>query len=278
MAQRWDNVREHYSSPDIISRILAAVAESGQRTDALKAEMLYPYDQLHGREIAATREHVERLGLRSGMQVLDVGCGIGGPARYIAATHEGVTVTGIDVTSDFVATARDLTHRCGLDDRIAFIEADALSMPFADSVFDAAICLYVGMNIADKAELCREIYRVLKHGGRVVWSEVTLGPMGPARFPLPWASGPAASFLVPPQVLRQVFTKTGFNIIETVDETSRIVEAAQRPATPGQPPPPAHQAANQVVMGKDFVERRQNFIRNLTEERLVSVLIEAEKV
>ena len=277
MAQRWDNVREHYSSPDIISRILAAVAESGQRTDELKSDMLYPYDQLHGREIAATREHVERLRLKPGMQILDVGCGIGGPSRYIASTCEGVTVTGIDVTPDFVATAQDLTRRCGLDDRVAFVEADALSMPFGDAVFDAAICLYVGMNIADKAELCREIYRVLKHGGRVVWSEVTLGPMGPARFPLPWASGPTASFLVPPQVLRQVFTKTGFNIVETVDETSRIIEAAQRAPAPGQPPP-ARQAANQVVMGKDFIERRQNFIRNLTEARLVSILIEAEKV
>lgn len=278
MAQRWDNVREHYSSPDIISRVLAAVAEAGQRTDELKAEMLYPYDQLHGREIAATREHVERLGLTSGMQVLDVGCGIGGPARYIASTHKDVTVTGIDVTPDFVATARDLTHRCGLSDRVSFVEADALSMPFADSVFDAAICLYVGMNIADKAELCREIHRVLKHGGRVVWSEVTLGPMGPARFPLPWASGPAASFLVPPQVLRQVFTKTGFHIIEYVDETSRVIEAAQRPVPPGPAPPPAQQAANQVVMGKNFIERRQNFIRNLMEARLVSIVIEAEKV
>lgn len=276
MAQRWDNVRETYASPDIISRVLAAVAEAGQRTDQLTAEMLYPYDQLHGREIVATREHVERLRLAPGMQVLDVGCGIGGPARYIASTHD-VRVTGIDVTPDFVATARDLTRRCGLDDRVSFLEADALAMPFADGVFDAAICLYVGMNIADKAELCREIHRVLKHGGRVVWSEVTLGPMGPARFPLPWAKGPSASFLVPPQVLRQVFTKTGFHIIECVDETSRFIEAAQRPVAPGLPPPPAHQAANQVVLGKDFIERRQNFVRNLAEARLVSIVIEAEK-
>jgi ubiquinone/menaquinone biosynthesis C-methylase UbiE len=274
MGQGRDVVREHYASPDIIDRLLVAVAEAGYRTDKLAPEMLYPFDQLHGREIAATREHVERLRLKDGMQVLDVGCGIGGPARYMAATHD-VTVTGIDVVPEFVATARDLTQRCGLDARVVFDEVNALAMPFQDESFDAALCLYVGMNIVEKAHLCREIRRVLKPGGRLVWSEVALGPIGPALFPLPWASVPADSYLIPPQVLRQTFVKAGFHVVDFVDETERFIQTRSGPT--GIAAPAAQQVANQVVLGANFVERRQNFIRNMMEGRLVSILVEAEK-
>jgi len=274
MGQGRDVVREHYASPDIIDRLLVAVAESGYRTDKLAPEMLYPFDQLHGREITATREHVERLRLTDGMQVLDVGCGIGGPARYVAATH-GVTVTGIDVVPEFVATARDLTQRCGLDSRVIFEEVNALAMPFSDDSFDAAMCLYVGMNIVEKAHLCREIRRVLKPGGRLVWSEVALGPIGPALFPLPWASVPADSYLIPPQVLRQTFVKAGFHVVDFVDETERFIRPGS--GSIGGAAPAAQQVANQVVLGANFIERRQNFIRNMVEGRLVSILIEAQK-
>jgi hypothetical protein len=132
------------------------------------------------------------------------------------------------------------------------------------------------MNIVEKAHLCREIRRVLKPGGRLVWSEVALGPIGPALFPLPWASVPADSFLIPPQVLRQTFIKSGFHILDFVDETERLTQGRSGPP-PGMSVPAAQQVANQVVLGPNFVERRQNLIRNMMEGRLVSVLVEAEK-
>jgi arsenite methyltransferase len=132
------------------------------------------------------------------------------------------------------------------------------------------------MNIVEKAQLCREIYRVLKPGGRLVWSEVALGPVGPALFPLPWARIPGDSFLIPPQVLRQAFVKAGFRIFDFVDETERFVGLGPGPT--GSPPALAQQVANQVVLGADFIERRQNLMRNMLEGRLVSILIAAEKL
>ncbi|MBF9231768.1 methyltransferase domain-containing protein [Microvirga alba] len=273
MPRRRDDIQEHYASPDIVERVLTAVAQVGRPAEPLSAEMLYQFDQLHGREIVATREHVARLHLRSGMHVLDVGSGIGGPARYIAMTHD-VLVTGIDVTPEFVVTARDLTRRCGLENRINFHEADALAMPFPNDSFDAALCLYVAMNIPDKGQLCREIYRVLRPGARLVWSEVALGPVGPARFPLPWASVPAANFLVPPQVLRQILAKTGFRVLNLIDESQRFIAA---PAPAGLTFPSERPTANQIVMGNDFLKRRENLILNLMEGRLLSILIEAQK-
>src|SRR6185369_16304800 len=146
MAERQDDVRKHYGIPALAAKIVAALETLGTDTTRLKPEQLYPFDQLHGRNIEATRDHVGRLGLKSGETVLDVGCGIGGPARYIAATT-GAKVTGLDLTPEFVATAQDLSRHCGLEGQVAFQEGDALAMPFAAARFDAALCLYVAMNI-----------------------------------------------------------------------------------------------------------------------------------
>src|SRR5262249_21653508 len=142
MAEQQDDVRKHYGIPALAAKFVAALQALGIDTAHLKAEQLYPFDQLHGRNIEATRDHVGRLALKSGERVLDVGSGAGGPARYIAATTSA-HVTGLDLTPEFVATAQDLSKRCGLENAVAFQEGDALAMPFAANSFDAALCLYV---------------------------------------------------------------------------------------------------------------------------------------
>jgi len=268
MTQGQDDIRKHYGQTRIVERILAALAETGEPTDRLAPEKLFPFDQLHGREIVATREHVERLKLKDGMHVLDVGSGIGGPARYIAAHHQA-KVTGLDLTPEFVTAARELTRRCGMEDRVSFEQGNALTMPFPDNTFDAALCLYVGMNIEDKAGVAREIFRVLKPGGRLVWSEVAQGEAGPPHFPLPWARDPSTSFVKSPETLRRVFGEAGFRIVDWVDESPKFTAEGAA----GGPPP----SSNQVVMGEDFLERRQNFRRSFMEGRLLSFLVEAEK-
>lgn len=276
MQRRRDDLRANYASPDIVERVHVAVSRIARMAGQLTADMLYPFDQIHVRELAATREHVERLHLEKDMHVLDVGCGIGGPSRYIAMTHD-VHVTGIDPVPEFIATARDLTLRCGLEGRIAFQEADALSMPFGEGSFDAVLCLYMAMNIADKGKLCREIYRVLRPGGRLVWSEIVLGPVGPARFPLPWASTPSASFLVPGQVLRQIVNKSGLRVASWSDETERFVARPVGIGSQGRVSAGLLSSGHRIVMGDEQVAG-QNLIMNMMEGRLLSILIEAQKV
>ncbi|NIX76658.1 class I SAM-dependent methyltransferase [Microvirga terricola] len=276
MPRRRDDIRANYASPDIVERVHAAVSKIARMAGQLTADMLYPFDQIHVRELAATREHVERLHLEKGMQVVDVGCGIGGPARYIAMSHD-VHVTGVDPVPEFIAAARDLTRRCGLEDRIVFQEADALAMPFGDNSFDAALCLYMAMNIADKGRLCREIHRVLKPGGRVVWSEIVLGPVGPARFPLPWASTPSASFLVPGQVLRQIVSKNGLRIVSWSDETERFVSRPVNGGSAGSVSASLLPTGHRLVMGAEQ-SQSQNLLMNMMEGRLLSILIEAQKM
>src|SRR5262249_52106010 len=94
-------------------------------------------DEFHvgGRE--ATEEFAAQMELRPGLRLLDVGSGIGGPARYFAAEH-GCTVTGVDLTEEFVSVARNLTRRTKLDHAVEFRQGSALAMPFENATFDRA--------------------------------------------------------------------------------------------------------------------------------------------
>jgi SAM-dependent methyltransferase len=249
------SISEHYGSADIVGRLLHALKDGGADVDHLTPQSLYPIDQLHARDIAATVDCAARLGLDRASRVLDVGCGIGGPARYVAATF-GCRVTGIDITPDFVEAARDLTSRVGLAELVTFEEGSALAMPFPDGSFDAALCLYVAMNIADKAGLVREIRKVLRPGGRLVWSEVTLGPNAPPVFPLPWARVPGDSALVDPESLKATIGAAGgLSLTEWSDETDIILAHIDRQRAAAVRPP----VDMSIVMGADFAERRRNY-------------------
>jgi SAM-dependent methyltransferase len=163
-----DRVARHYGSGgqgDIATIILEALAASGKDTSHLTLEDLAPVDEFHIRGRAATAELARGLGLAAGMAVLDVGCGVGGPSRYIAATY-GCRVTGVDLTEAYYQAAALLAERVGLGERVDYRQGSALAMPFAEAAFDAAYTQHAAMNIEDKAGLYREIGRVLKPGAR----------------------------------------------------------------------------------------------------------------
>jgi ubiquinone/menaquinone biosynthesis C-methylase UbiE len=267
-------IQRHYGSAAIVQRVLKAIVDSGQDVSRLTAEMLYPYDQFHGRGLGATKENAAKLNLDASMRVLDVGSGVGGPARYMAHTF-GCRVTGIDLTDDFVAAAKDLTERCGLSEKIEFHQGNALAMPFSKASFEAACCLNVAMNIRDKAELAREIYRVLKPRGRLVWTEAVQGPAGPPYYPLPWARSADISFLVTEAELRRAMEGVGLRIVEWIDETEAMRAAlAQAGSNPQQSV--SSTRANEVIMGDDFAERVRNVGRSVLEQRIVPIFAVAE--
>jgi SAM-dependent methyltransferase len=275
MAERQDEVRRHYGNPAIVERIVAELQSQGQDVAKLTAEMLYPFDQLHGRELDATKDHVARLAPRPGMEILDVGCGIGGPARYTAATT-GAKVIGIDLTGEFIVAASDLSERCGLDGKLEFHEGNALALPFPADRFDAVLTLYVAMNIEAKAKLAGEIRRVLRPGGKLVWSQVVLGPKAAPQFPLPWAATPESSFLVPPEQLRTAIEGAGLRVVEWTDDTSVILDwmkQRQAEAASGSKP----RGGLDIAMGVDFSERRKNYAQGLAQDHLRSIVFVAEK-
>jgi len=217
-----NDVSRHYSRGDLLSRLRAALAADGADPDRPTADALAPYDHFHGRGLEATIELADLMPARAGDHVLDIGSGIGGPARYVA-TRFGCRVTGIDLTPEFGDVARHLTEAAGLDDRVRFETGDALAMPFADGSFDGAYSINVAMNIADKAAFYREIRRVLVAGGWLVLAEIAKGDGRPLDYPTPWANTAATSFLATADETRAGLVDAGFDVVQMRDS----VEAAR---------------------------------------------------
>src|SRR5262245_29423480 len=269
-------VRERYGTSGTMDRVIAFLRERGIDPERPKYQDFFPFDQLHGRGVEATREHIERAGINSTMHVLDLGCGVGGCSRVIAATC-GCRVTAIDLTPQCVEIARELTRRCGMDGRIEFRHADALALPFAEATFDHVWCHNVTMNIPDKKELASEVARVLRHGGCFSCSEVGQGPGGALIFPLPWATDESASFLVTPAMMRQALEEGGLRVKEEIDLSEAILASLKEMRARAESGDPPVNAVH-VILGDDMGERIKNMSRSAMEKRVVEHFILAEKL
>lgn len=276
MTDNTQSIAKHYSHGGLFELVLARLTDAGLDPEHLRAEDLYPFDQLHGRGVAATTEHVGQAGITPDMHVLDIGCGVGGTPRYLATTI-GCHVTGIDLTAEYIDIARELTRRCGLDDLIDFQQGNALDMPFPDASFDHVVSQNVTMNIPDKAAYAAEIARVLKPGGRLSSSEFAKGPGGDPIFPVPWARDPADSFLITPEEFRAAYEAGGLRVIEQIDRTeARVAWSGPPKAEKGtQAPNPLNGG---WLFGEDWLERRRNSGKSAEEGRTVAQFILAEKI
>src|SRR5246127_4085357 len=165
MTDILDDVRDHYRATGLTERLKTGLAALGPEDQQLTPGQLGTLDQFHTRGLAATAELAKLAGITAEMSVLDIGSGVGGPARFLAATY-GCRVTGVDLSEPFVDAARYLTQRTGQSEQVSFHTASALELPFEGSRFDAVLLQHVAMNISDRARLYREIRRVLKPGGR----------------------------------------------------------------------------------------------------------------
>lgn len=205
-------VAGHYArGGGLEAAILQALANAGKDPERLAPEDLAPLEEFHTGGRQATIDLAARMGLRPGLNLLDIGSGIGGAARFLAREH-GCRVTGIDLTEEYVAVANALTRRVSLDAAVSFRQGSALALPFSDSEFDGAYMLHVGMNVADKAALFAGVRRVLRPGAVLgVYDVMRLGP-GEIDFPLPWASMPEASFVEEPAAYRRALMAAGFVI------------------------------------------------------------------
>ncbi|MCZ6728600.1 MAG: class I SAM-dependent methyltransferase [SAR324 cluster bacterium] len=267
-------VEAHYSSQGLGERILAALKESGKDPAALSRDDLAPVDEFHTRGRLATAELAEFARLKAGQQVVDVGSGLGGPARHLAEVH-GCRVTGLDLTEEFCRVAAMLSERTGLDGQVSFRHGSALEMPFEDQSFDVAWTVQAQMNIADKARFYGEIHRVLKPGGRLVFQDLFQGQGGEIYCPVPWAGEPSISFLVPPAEARETAEAQGFRVTEWRDVTATsLAWYAQQPDASGKPLPPL---GLHLIMGPDARLMRENQLRNLQEGRVVLVQAMLEK-
>src|SRR5262245_42587832 len=257
-----DSVLDHYRASGLTDRLKTALASIPPGDQPLAPQQLGALDQFHSRGLAATTELAALAGVTANMSVLDVGSGIGGPARVLAATY-GCRVTGVDLSEPFVDAARYLTERTGQSGQMSFETASALDLPFDDGQFDVVLLQHVAMNISDRARLYREIRRVLKSGGRFATFDVVLSS-GEPHYPVPWARTPATSFLLTADATREVIEAAGFRTLAWQDDSEAGKTWFAQLRASGPPPSPNLG----VVMGPDFLQLTANLGRNLAEGRL----------
>lgn len=262
-----EQVARHYGKGGLLNRILAALAEAGKDIDHLTIDDLAPMDEFHSRRRLATQELAMLLAPSASDQVIDIGSGLGGPSRYLAATF-GCRVSGVDLTPEFVATAAALTARVGLTDRVDFRIGSALEIPFPDASFDCAWSQNVAMNIADRPRYYAEMHRVLRPGGRLAIQDVAIGNGEPLQFPVMWADRPEISFLRTPKETKTMLETAGFHVRQWIDNTEAALAeaAAERARVAGnQAAPPI--LGIHVVVGPSFREKMRNAQQAMVEGR-----------
>ena len=218
-----DAVSDHYVSGNLEAAILEGLRVAGKDLDALSIDDLAPVDQFHAGGKDGTIELMRLAALEPGIRILDVGGGLGGAARVLATELEAA-ITVVDLSQEFCDVGEMLSQRTGLSHLVSFRQGNALELPFSDRSFDAVWMQNAGMNIKDKPRLYREIFRVLRPGGRFALQEIVAGPVQPIHYPTAWATDPSMSFLISAADLRALMTKIGFREVNWV-ENPRISQA-----------------------------------------------------
>jgi ubiquinone/menaquinone biosynthesis C-methylase UbiE len=266
MSRSAQAVADHYKRRALGDVILAALTAAGIDIEHLTPDDLAPVDEFHSGGRNATVRLAQLAQINGSERVLDVGCGIGGPSRYLASKF-GCQVTGLDLTADFIALAGMLAQRTRLADKVTYRQGDALDLPFADASFDLVWSQNAAMNIADRDRLYAEMRRVLAPGGRLALQEIAAGPGGEPFYPTPWAGDKSISFLVTPQATRAALERIGFRAVAWQDTTEEALQqqmARTKALETGSLPP----LGLHIVIGEAFPTVTKNMLRNLQEERL----------
>ena len=268
-------VERHYSFGGILEKIEAGLNLAGKDVNSLTIDDLAPIDEFHigGRE--STHEVAELAKLGASDLVLDVGCGLGGTARYLSEKFK-CNVVGIDLTEEYISIGKKLTEFVGLSDRVELRHGSALNIPYEDESFDIVWTEHVQMNIADKNRFYSEIARVLKPGGRLLFHDIFRGPGDPPFYPTPWAENESISALTTEREARSIIEQVGLKIDQWLVKVQESIEFFQRILArieaDGPPPIGTH-----LLMGDNAKDKLQNILRNLSEDRVSVALGMAHK-
>ena len=268
-------IADHWAKGDVYALIVSALGKMSKSLDAVTIEDLAPVDHFHARGLPATVELADRLPIKAGQHILDIGCGLGGPARYMASRFQ-CRVSGVDITQPFVDAANKLTALLRMEDRVTIQRGDGQRLPYLDAMFDGAYAQHVTMNVADRRTFFAEAFRTLGNGAFFALTEHGLGPKGNPHYPLPWSADGSGAYLVTPAETRALLEAAGFEDIVLEDTGAKYVAAYKtviEKAEKGILPP----LGIHILMGDTALQKTRNAARNIEEGRTRPIQVVCRK-
>lgn len=269
------SVSQQWGDGDVLGRILDAMQASGISTENVSIEALAPVDHFHARGFLATKELADSLPIRSGDHLVDIGCGIGGPARYLADRFD-CRVDGIDITEPFVVAANALSQLTGMLDSVTVRLGDGQSLPYPDQAFDGGYSQHVTMNVADRDRFFSEAFRVLRPGAFFALTEHGLGDGGPPYHPVPWSDDGAHEHLMRPAETVERLQSAGFDSIKLTETGDKYLQGYRNVialAEKGELP----RLGVHILLGAAAPAKTRNAARNIEEGRTRPVQIICRK-
>lgn len=271
-----DKISTHYSHGSLLAAIQTGLETQGIQAKDASVEDLGPVDEFHIGGRIASKHFLDQLEIFASQTLLDVGCGLGGSARFAAKTY-GAKITGIDLTPEYVETGQVLCDWVGLSDRIKLQQGSALSLPFEDASLDGAFMMHVGMNIEDKDALMAQVSRVLKPGAKFGIYDIMRTNEEELVYPVPWATTSDTSWLSTPKDYQSTLESNGFVVAQQNNRRDFAMDffakmKATVKAAGGPPPLGLH-----VLMQQTTAEKIPNMVANLAANRISPIEMVAVK-
>lgn len=270
-----ESVSQQWGDGGVLGRILDAIQASGISPVNVSVEALAPVDHFHARGFLATKELADSLPIKTGDHLVDIGCGIGGPARYLADRF-GCRVDGIDITEPFVVAANHLSELTGMLDRVTVRLGDGQSLPYQDLAFDGGYSQHVTMNVSDRDQFFAEAFRVLRPGAFFALTEHGLGDGGSLHHPVPWSDDGTHEHLMRPEETVQRLRSAGFDEIELTETGEKYLQGYRNAialAERGELP----RLGVHILLGDAAPAKTRNAARNIEEGRSRPVQIICRK-
>ena len=264
-------ISDHWGKGDVYARILETMELAGIDPKSVTIEQLAPVDHFHARGFPATVELADALPVRENDRLVDIGCGIGGPARYLAKRFR-CHVDGIDITAPFVDAANKLSVLVGMEGSVNFRHGDGQQLPYEDEAFDGGYTQHVTMNVPDRDIFFAEAFRVLRPGAFFALTEHGLGETGAPHHPVPWSKDGSGAYLMRPADTVAALERAGFSEIEVTDTGDKYLQgykAAIELAEKGEAPV----FGSHILLGELAPQIVRNAARNIEERRTQPVQI-----